>query len=61
MNYMVVDGHGNEITRGLQDNNVWSIAQAAADRRGEAVYVLIEGDCGESDPEVGTVQPSVSE
>lgn len=50
-NYGISDGHGNQITVGLQDHNVWRVAQRIADERGESVYVWEDGGAGDEESE----------
>lgn len=37
--YAINDGHGNSITQGVQEHEVWRMAKRIATERGEAVYV----------------------
>lgn len=53
-NYGIDDGDGNSISVGLEEHNVWRVAQEAANRRGESVYVypLVQGDAHVESTEV---------
>lgn len=49
-NYGISDGNGNQITNGLQEHNVWTVAKRLATERGEIVYVWLSNG-GEDGPE----------
>ena len=46
-NYNIDNGAGDQITCGLQEHNVWSVAKRAANERGESVYVYADGSTDE--------------
>lgn len=41
--YAVMDGHGNECTTGLQEQNAHRVAQSIADAHGKSVYLYEVG------------------
>ncbi len=52
-NYSIDDGNGDQLTTGLSEHDVWTVAQRLANERGESVWVYEDG----SDEELTEVEP----